>query len=293
MSHTRANLLLISIAIAWGSSYIFMKVGLESLNTSSIIVWRFALAFIVMAALFYKKIIRVTKQTLVASAILALPMYGVFVFLLNGMQSTTVSTASFLTSTTVVFVPLLHALITKHIPSRKTMMSLAVVVAGLALLTIGDDFGLSYGAILCLLCAICNALYLVWTNHYAKKVQPLQLGIFQLGFTALYGCVGFAVEAPMMPATMNEWMAILGMALLCSAYGYVLQPVASGFYFLIRTCIRSYFCLYGFWRSDDGCSSCWCSTYFKWCAHRKLCTENKCVYEKGTSLNTKEAGTYV
>lgn len=226
MSHTRANLLLISIAIAWGSSYIFMKVGLESLNTSSIIVWRFALAFIVMAALFYKKIIRVTKQTLVASAILALPMYGVFVFLLNGMQSTTVSTASFLTSTTVVFVPLLHALITKHIPSRKTMMSLAVVVAGLALLTIGDDFGLSYGAILCLLCAICNALYLVWTNHYAKKVQPLQLGIFQLSFTALYGCVGFAVEAPMMPATMNEWMAILGMALLCSAYGYVLQPVA-------------------------------------------------------------------
>lgn len=226
MSHTRANLLLISIAIAWGSSYIFMKVGLESLNTSSIIVWRFALAFIVMAALFYKKIIRVTKQTLVASAILALPMYGVFVFLLNGMQSTTVSTASFLTSTTVVFVPLLHALITKHIPSRKTMMSLAVVVAGLALLTIGDDFGLSYGAILCLLCAICNALYLVWTNHYAKKVQPLQLGIFQLGFTALYGCVGFVVEAPMMPATMNEWMAILGMALLCSAYGYVLQPVA-------------------------------------------------------------------
>lgn len=226
MSHTRANLLLISIAIAWGSSYIFMKVGLESLNTSSIIVWRFALAFIVMAALFYKKIIRVTKQTLVASAILALPMYGVFVFLLNGMQSTTVSTASFLTSTTVVFVPLLHALITKHIPSRKTMMSLAVVVAGLALLTIDDDFGLSYGAILCLLCAICNALYLVWTNHYAKKVQPLQLGIFQLGFTALYGCVGFAVEAPMMPATMNEWMAILGMALLCSAYGYVLQPVA-------------------------------------------------------------------
>ncbi len=167
-----------------------------------------------------------SKQTLVASAILALPMYGVFVFLLNGMQSTTVSTASFLTSTTVVFVPLLHALITKHIPSRKTMMSLAVVVAGLALLTIGDDFGLSYGAILCLLCAICNALYLVWTNHYAKKVQPLQLGIFQLGFTALYGCVGFAVESPMMPATTNEWMAILGMALLCSAYGYVLQPVA-------------------------------------------------------------------
>lgn len=30
----------------------------------------------------------------------------------------------------------------------------------------------------------------------------------------------------MMLATTNEWMAILGMALLCSAYGYVLQPVA-------------------------------------------------------------------
>ena len=226
MSHTRANLLLVSIAIAWGSSYIFMKIGLDSMNASSIIVSRFVIAFITMYAIFFKKMIRVSKETLLASAILALPMYGVFIFLLHGMKTTTVSTASFLTSTTVVFVPLIHVLITKRAPSRKTIVSLTIVIVGLALLTIGDDFGLSAGAILCLLCALCNALYLVWTNHFAKKVQPLQLGIYQLGFTALYGTVGFLKETPTLPQTTSEWVAILGLALLCSAYGYVLQPIA-------------------------------------------------------------------
>lgn len=226
MSHTRANLLLVSIAIAWGSSYIFMKIGLNSMNASSIIVSRFAIAFIAMYAIFLKKMLNVTKETLIASATLALPMYGVFIFLLHGMKTTSVSTASFLTSTTVVFVPLIHALITKRAPSRKTMLSLVIVVTGLALLTIGDDFGLSGGAILCLLCALCNALYLVWTNHFAKKVQPLQLGVYQLGFTAVYGTFGFLFETPTLPQTSSEWTAILGMALLCSAYGYVLQPIA-------------------------------------------------------------------
>lgn len=229
MSHTRANFLLITIAIAWGSSYIFMKLGLASMNSSSIIAFRFSIAFAVMFALFFKKMMQTSKETLYASAILALPMYGVFIFLLNGMQTTSVSAASFLTSTTVIFVPLIQAMITKKLPSRKTMLSLAIVVAGLALLTIGDDFGLSTGAILCVLCAICNGVYLVWTNHFAKKVQPLQLGIYQLGFAACYACVGFFFEAPTIPATFNEWTAILGMAILCSAYGYVLQPIAQKF----------------------------------------------------------------
>lgn len=226
MSHTRANLLLVTIALAWGSSYIFMKIGLHSMNASSIIVSRFFIAFLVMYAIFFKKLIHVSKETLLASALLALPLYGVFIFLLHGMKTTTVSTASFLTSTTVVFVPLIHALFTKRAPSRKTMLSIVVVVIGLALLTIGDDFGLSAGAILCLLCALCNALYLVWTNHFAKKVQPLQLGVYQLGFTALYGAIGFIKETPTLPQTTSEWTAIISMALLCSAYGYVLQPIA-------------------------------------------------------------------
>ncbi|MGI6105929.1 MAG: EamA family transporter [Raoultibacter sp.] len=50
MTRRRAELLLISIAIAWGFSWIFMKMGLEGLDPFNIVFLRFAIAFVVVVA---------------------------------------------------------------------------------------------------------------------------------------------------------------------------------------------------------------------------------------------------
>lgn len=53
------------------------------------------------------------------------------------------------------------------------------------------------------------------------------LGIFQLGFASLYGftfCVIF--EKLSLPQNATQWSAVLGLALLCGAFGFVIQPVA-------------------------------------------------------------------
>ena len=56
MSTTRAKLLLIAVFIARGTSFLFSKVLLQSMSPMSILAVRFCLAFLVLAAVFSKKL---------------------------------------------------------------------------------------------------------------------------------------------------------------------------------------------------------------------------------------------
>lgn len=51
---TLANMLLIVINAFWGLSYVFMKLGLGSLQAFNIVGLRFLLAFLIAGILFYK-----------------------------------------------------------------------------------------------------------------------------------------------------------------------------------------------------------------------------------------------
>ena len=53
------------------------------------------------------------------------------------------------------------------------------------------------------------------------------LGAWQLGFAGLYALAfSFVFEVPALPQTPVQWGAILALAIVCSAFGFVMQPVA-------------------------------------------------------------------
>ena len=101
--------------MAWGSSYLLMKVGLGTIPPFSLIALRFLIAFFAVSLLFREKIKQTTPRTLLRGSILGLFLFGLFAFLIHGMQTTSTSNAGFLTSTTVVLVPVFHALITRRL----------------------------------------------------------------------------------------------------------------------------------------------------------------------------------
>ena len=180
-----------------------------------------------MVAIFFKKVIRVDAKTLKYGAILGALLCGIFIALLYGVKHTTASTAGFLTSTTVILVPILQIFITRKLPSKKIVWGVLIVTTGLALLLIGDDFNIASGAYYCLVAALLYAIHIIVTNRFVRKVDALQLGIYQLGFATLFATIGtFLFETPVLPNSTIHWFAILGLALICSAYGFVMQPIA-------------------------------------------------------------------
>lgn len=115
----RADALIGLVAMAWGSSYLLMKVGLGT--NPAVFRWialRFLIRFFAVSLLFREKIKQTTPRTLLRGSILGLFLFGLFAFLIHGMQTTSTSNAGFLSSTTVVLVPVFHALITRRLPNR-------------------------------------------------------------------------------------------------------------------------------------------------------------------------------
>ena len=143
------------------------------------------------------------------------------------MQTTSTSNAGFLTSTTVVLVPVFHALITRRLPNRPIVIGTLLTMTGIGFMTLQQSMTLHSGDVLCLIGAVVYAFHILLTADFTKKEDGLLLGIWQLGFAGLYGLIcTMLFETPTLPAAPSQWMAVLGLALICSAFGFVAQPMA-------------------------------------------------------------------
>ena len=92
------------IAMAWGSSYLMIKIGLGEIPPLLLIGLRFTIAFAAVTAVFFKRVRKSEKRTIFYGAILGILLFILFGSLNYGMQTTSVSNAGFLFSTTAVLV---------------------------------------------------------------------------------------------------------------------------------------------------------------------------------------------
>jgi drug/metabolite transporter (DMT)-like permease len=117
MTQRKADLLIATISMAWGSSYLLMKLGLNGIGPFDLIALRFGIAFVITFIIFFKRVRKVDSKIIGYNAVLGLILFSVFTALMYGLKTTTVSSAGFLTSTTVIFVPILQSLITRKMPT--------------------------------------------------------------------------------------------------------------------------------------------------------------------------------
>lgn len=228
MSQKKADLLLASISMVWGSSNLLLKLGAANMGTFNLIALRFCIAFLVTALVFHKQLRHPDWRALRYGAGLGAIIFAIFVALVWALRISTVSEVGFLSSTSVVMVPLLCAALYRRRPTANVLVAMVIVLAGIMLMNIEHGFRFSAGALLCLLSALLNSCAIILMDHASKKVDSaLQLGIFQVGFSGLFALiVSLLFESPTLPRTQLEWVAVLGLALLCTAYGFILRPIA-------------------------------------------------------------------
>lgn len=227
MKPLKADLLILLVTICWGSSYLFMKNGLDSVPVFNLIALRFGLAFLVAAAVFAKRLRQVKLAALKYAFLLGLILFAVFSFILFGLKGTSTSNAAFLVSLTVIFVPMLSSIVLKVRIETKLVIGVILAILGIGLLTLNNQLSVNAGDPLCILAALLYAFYIMLTGHAAKTADALHLGIFQLGFAGGFGLLfSFLFEAPRLPSTLQGWGAVLILSIVCSAFGFIAQPIA-------------------------------------------------------------------
>lgn len=226
MNSRKAELLMASVSLAWGSSYLLMKVGLDSISPFNLIALRFGIAFICMALIFLSRFRTLTASIFAKGVLMGVLLFLLFSGLVYGVNHTTASTAGFLASTTVIIVPILESILKQRLPNKAIMLCILLVVLGLYLLTVKDTFALDRGSVYCLLAALFYAIYIVVFDRIAKNEDTLLISIIQLGVTALLGALlMLCVDTPSLPETPIQWGAIIFLGLICSAYGFIVQPI--------------------------------------------------------------------
>lgn len=225
----RADLLLAFATACWGSSCVLTKLGLGEIEVFNLIALRFLIAFALSAVVFSKRIRNVgdLKKLLANAALIGWILFVTYGFNNFGIRYTSVSNAGFLTCIAGLFVPFVAYALNREPIRKKIILSAVFSAAGVYLLTVSGELSFQIGDLLCILCSACFALHITVTGRMSKEVDPVCLGVFQLGFVGVYSAVAsFLLEIPRLPATGEAWLIVLVLSVFCSAAAFIIQTVA-------------------------------------------------------------------
>ena len=223
----KANFIMLIVTMFWGSSYLFMKMGLDTIQGFNLVALRFGIAFILAGIVFYKRFMHIDFQTIKYGFLLGTLMFSAISVVTIGVKSTSASNAGFLFSLAVVFVPLLLAVFFKRRPEKKIIFGVGFSITGIALLTLTNGLKISSGDFLIILGALLYAIYIIVIDKVTKNSDSILLGVLQLGICGAWGLLfSFVFEHPHLPNTTESWISVLALAILCSAFGFIGQTVA-------------------------------------------------------------------
>lgn len=223
----KGDLGMLTATMFWGSSYLFMKLGLIDLRPFDLIFLRFGVAFVVAGTVFHRRIGRIDARTLGQGAILGGILFGVFAAVTYGVQYTSAPHAGFLVSLAVVFVPVLSAVVARRALPWAVWVAVGLAVSGVVLLTLHRHYSMGLGDALCIVTAFMYAAHIVVTHLFADRADPIALGTVQLGVAALLG-LGCSLlnGTARVPNTGSAWTAVLALGVLCSAFGFIVQTAS-------------------------------------------------------------------
>ncbi len=228
LSRGRAELLLAGVIIARATSYLFSKLILRGMGMFNLLGLRFCLAFAVLAVLFFPRLRSADRKTVLAGAVMGGMYFLVVTAELSGLKRMSSGNASFLVNTAIVLVPLLQALLRRRFPRAGVVLSGLLCFAGVGVLTLGAGIGFGAGERWCLLAALLYACTILVTDRLSHGgIDTLAAGVVQVGtIGALSLAAAFLTEVPRLPAGPVEWIGIVMLAVVCTGFGFTLQPVA-------------------------------------------------------------------
>jgi drug/metabolite transporter (DMT)-like permease len=163
-----------------------------------------------------------------------------------GLQHTTTSNSAFITGLFAVFTPIVASVVYRRLPNRSVVVSVALAVVGLFLLT-GAEPTLGFGDAITLVTAFFFGIWFVQTGAFANRFDVVSLTCVEL-LTIAALAVPFVAADGLGEATAQAVFAVVFTGLGCSAFAFsihvwaqrrveparasiisLLEPVVAGF----------------------------------------------------------------
>lgn len=228
------QVLLILVALFWGTSYGLTKSALVYTSVLLFISIRFSITFLCM----FPIVIRDFRQGLNKDWKIAIPtgfiLSAIFFCEVFGVSQTSASNAAFLISLTVILTAFAELLINKKRISN-TLLGLTICsILGVLLLTSenGFDFSLNTGDYFILTAALLRALMVTITKRFTegKAITTSTLTALQSFIVANCAIVGVLIYMPfseiILPVSLEFWLTMAYLVLFCTLFAFYIQNYA-------------------------------------------------------------------
>ena len=149
---------------------------------------------------------------------------------LTGVPYINSSTASFIENTAIVIVPIAEALLARRFPEKRAAIAALMALAGVGMLSLkpgSGTIGFGKGELWLMLAAFCYSISIMVTSRLSRRGNAFTMGIFQVGTIGLLATIAsLANGTATLPHNGIEWAMILMLAIVCTGFGFTLQPVA-------------------------------------------------------------------
>lgn len=225
-------------ALIWGTAFVAQSVGAEhvppfAFNAARGVVAVVALSVILLVwNMIKKRRGNVEKpsggmRSLIIGGICCGVMLSIATNLQQvGLGETDAGKASFITALYIVLVPILGLFLRRR-ASVTTAVSVAIAVAGLYLLCVGDSFTVQGSDVYVLICAFCFAIHILVIDYFAPKTDGIALSLVQFIVMTLSSAILSAIfEQPTVEGILAALGQILYVGIFSSGVAYTLQILA-------------------------------------------------------------------
>lgn len=221
------ELLLAAVISARATSFIFSKMILEDMGAFNLLTVRFLISFSLLMLIFHREIRKMTKQTLISGVVVGALFFITMAFEMLALKQAASSLVSLLENAAIIFVPAFEFILFRKVPGKLTVISSMLAMLGVVLLAVQQGQlkgGFTFG----LLAGVSYALAIIVTERLSHgSDSSLGIGIVQVG---TMGILSFfftlCFEQPHLPVSIEQWMMLALLILVCTGFGFTLQPVA-------------------------------------------------------------------
>ncbi|WP_296114446.1 DMT family transporter [uncultured Anaerococcus sp.] len=234
------KIMLLVVAILWGSSLTVVKVASETFEPNMILAIRFTVSALILSIIFWKKLRDMTKDDAKKGLIIGIFLFMAYSAQTIGVGYTDPGRSAFLSASYCVIVPFLAWIAMKKRPDKFNMIAAALTIAGIYFVSMaggdgGSVFDQGREAILgdgfALLSGFLFAAHIVAVTKLSKGKDPILMTILQFIMAAVLSIVVTLIFEDNSSIVLSQ-KAVLEvgyLAVMCTTVALLLQNLGQKF----------------------------------------------------------------
>jgi len=223
-----ARLLILAATIIWGSTFFIMKDTLDTVDLQFLLAFRFTVAAVVLALVFWKRWKQVSAAYWWRGAVMGVLLYAAYTVQNLGLMGTTPGKNAFFTAVYCIIVPFLYWVVDKRLrPDRFNVLAALLCIVGIGFVSWDGGFALSLGDGLTLISGLLYACHIAATFRFTQGRDVFLLTVIQFGATAVCCWIGtgFTGGVPVGGLPARAWWVLIYLAVAATTLALLFQNV--------------------------------------------------------------------